>query len=399
MLARGDYLRAFATDNGAWGWSSFLLGRWNPAQEEFVRLTETGVNEDEVFFASDSGRRVIAGFVGGGLGVTDRSSDRWRGLGVIVSGGLTDRSGEFRTADTEGTGVNDSIVSEREFQTNDEWGAGNEVYEHRDWTIGARVLVSGAFIGSTTDPRGLILSGFVDLIDGTRRAVYTHTDPDDESKQIVYRGALGSQGGVFAGFRRQTDFGAEWRYGLGLSGGARFRRESSVDADGESIFTAQNRGHLDENATTNPDNGDVIAIVGENNPNLEVDATLSALGGLEWRLGPPVVLLLQGNASVTADYDRYRYFDTTNDLVWTEWTLDHILNVSLDTDFGIQFDLPNGVFLTVSGDLPRLATGSADLALDPLPRSPEGQSPGVSLPRETGSRQSIGLSLEVAVRR
>jgi len=399
VLMRGDYLRARETENGASGWSAFLVGRWDPIQEEFARFTETGVNDDGVFFGPETGDRVIAGVLGGGAGLTRESAEGWRGLGVIASAGLTDRSGEFRTADTKGAGVNNEIVSESEFQTNDDWGAGNDLYEHRDSTISARVLASGALIRPLSDHRALILSGFLDLLDGTRRASYTHTNPDDQSREVLFRGALLSEGGIFAGIRRETEYGAELRYGLGLSGGARFRRENSVDADGESIFTAQNRAHLVESTATNPDNGDVISISGASNPSLTVDATLSFLGGLEWKLGPPVVLLLQTAASATADYDRYRYFDTTNDLVWTEWTLDHNLAVDLGVDFGVQFMLPNAVFITVSGGLPRLVDGSANLALDPLPRSPEGQSPGVSLPRETSNSQSINVAFEVVVRR
>lgn len=398
LLIRGDYLRARSTETGGFGWSTFLVGRWDPTQEEFVRLTETGVNDDGQFFAPGNDSRVLAGFAGGGLGVTDSSGSGWRGLGFVASVGLTDRSGRYRTADTAGAGVSTEIVSEQQFQTNDDWGAGNDFYEHRDWTISARALLTAAVVRPIEEQRGLIVSGFMELVDGSRRASYTHTDPEDESKAIIYTGALGSEGGVFAGFRQETDYGAEWRYGLSLRGGARFRRDNSVDADGESLFTAQNRGHLVESTTTNPDNGDVVSIAGIVNPNLQVEATLSFLSALEWRIGTPIVLFLQGDASVTADYDRYRYFDTTNDLVWSEWTLDHSLRAALDVDFGVQFALPNGTFLTVGGALPRMIGGSAGLSLDPLPNSPEGQSPGVSLPRESSNGQSIGIALEVVVR-
>ena len=150
---------------------------------------------------------------------------------------------------------------------------------------------------------------------------------------------------------------------------------------------------------TDPDNGAVIAF-GEND--LAIAGDLSFLAAMEWRIGPPVVIYVTGSATVGMDFDRYRYFDTTNNVVWTEW--DNQLDYSLDlgSDFGIQFTLPEGPFITVSGNLPTLlsaTTGDNYFTFDANPSSPGGESAGITADKDTANGQGFTVTIDVTIRR
>ena len=398
----GAYQAAMVDGDRATGYYAYLCGYWDPVTEEFERTTNTADNGGEMYYSADpffaNEPRRIELEPTTRFGIVQTADGEWKGLGARLSASVTDTSTRYVRADTTGNGFADSLVTEETFETAD-YGNNQAFYDRKEQTKSVTASVYPAMMRPRDGGGDLILSGFLDLVDGSRAVSYVRTSSTDESRNVVTTGSLLSSGGVFAGVSRPTDFGAELRSGVRAEFDVGFRRETDVDAAGASEFDPQNTGRLPEDAQTDPDNGDVI-----NNgaADLTIGSEIGFLGGLEWRIADPLVVFVTGSATLGLNYNRYRYFDTTTDTVWTEWTANNELSFGLGSDFGVQFTLPNGPFVTVSGSLPDFLTGTAGdnyLTLDPMPGSDAGESPGITSDKVTGNGQGFTVNVNVTVRR
>lgn len=398
----GNYLQAWQENGTARGFYGSLSLYWDPVREEFTRTTDVNTNGGEKYISAGGGTAVYAAMPIFSYGIMKEDNGIWYSLGSRAAFAISDFSTDFIAVDTDADGFDDKVVTVKNWWTSTEaWGAGNPYYKNRDQIQTYFAAIYPSMIKPLDGGKDLILSGRLDLIDLQRTVTYTHTVDTDESKNEILVGSYATSGIFFAGFRKQTDFGAECRYGLYTDFDVDFRKENDLDVAGADTFDPANKKHYVEVAWgADPDDGDVTASAG--NPSLAIDTSIGAISGMQWRISPEVVFFGSGHAEVNFLYDSYKVFDTATGTVWTEWDMRNDMSFDISGDFGLQFALPKGTFITVSGVLPNLLTGTTTdnfLDFDPTPTSDAGDSAGVTADKNLLNGQGFTITVEVTVRR
>lgn len=394
--ASGDYLRAWSKDDLDLGFYGGMSLYWDPKREEYTWTKDTALNGGNPVVSAGNRRselQLTPYFTGG---VVKKDGAVRYSLGGVASIDMDDTSRQLTAVDTNADGFRDKIVTWEEWQTDTTWGQGNPYYKDLQQTWRYIVSLYPSMMKPLKDGKDLILSGRLDLLDLTRDVSFTHTADTDQSKTETFSGSYGTSGSVLAGIRKKTDFGAELRYGAYTNFDVNFRKDIDVDAAGADNFDSRNTHHYSEvNWGADPDNGDVTNF---GSVPLTINADLGAVSGLQWRISPEVVFFGSGSAALNFNYNKYAVFDTATGKAWTEWTMKNTLSYSIGGDFGLQFQLPKGPFITVSGVLPTLLSGTSSdnyLTFDPLPSG----STNITSDKSLSDGEGFTVTVKVTVRR
>ncbi len=396
----GNYLSSWKQDDLNVGLYGGLWLNWDPKNEEFTWTTDKAQNGGKAFISSapfGGSRATFKGHPYLIFGIVKTVADTWYSLGGSASLDLEDTSRQLTAVDTNADGFDDKIVTMKEQQTSTAaWGAGLPYYDDRRQTWRYTVSLYPSMIKPLKEGNDLILSGRLDLLDLKRDVSFTHTADTDQSKTETLTGSYGTSGSFLAGIRKKTDFGAEFRYGAYTNFDVNFESQDSVDNAGADNFDSRNTHHYNEvNWGADPDNGDVTNF---GSVPFTINADLGAVFGLQWRVSPEIVFFGSGSATVNFNYKKYAVFDTATGKVWTEWTMKNTLGYSIGGDFGLQFQLPKGPFITVSGVLPTLLRGTTSdnyLTFDPLPSG----STNVTSDKSLSDGEGFTVTVKVTVRR
>ena len=390
-----------STDSFDLGFGGSYLLYSDPVTEELDRRTDAGLNSSNKFIddnATPSSTVVHVPMVSFGLTKDDGNDEL--GIGARARIQLSDYSKEYIAVDQDADGFDDAIVPYGDFYVNTSWGLGNAYYDRKDTYTSYSATLYPYMIRPLSGGNALILSGNYYLLNRRQDASYLRYGAGDlDVYKSTTDGSL-TTGTVFAGIGRETDSGAELRYGARLSVAADRHFTVDLDTAGVSTFDPNNTRNLAEvNWGADPDNQDVR---NAGDPTLSLDAAIHIVAGLLWPVNELITVYGDGSLSYGIDLERYQVFDTgSTGAVWTEWTIRHSIDLSADFDAGLYITLPNGAYITINGSIPFYLspTTIADWTADGLPASPSGDSAGVTNDTFDSAGMNFGLSISYTVRR
>ncbi len=260
----------------------------------------------------------------------------------------------FVIADKDDDGFNESIVTIKEFMTNDEWGSGHSFFEDQDNLTNIKLTLSPDYILPITDNIELLISADWQILNLTTITEFERTESTDKNIKITeLQKAYGINSfGITCGISKEIHPTFKLRIGGG------YEREVTISSiledlneDGTSKFDDNNLDHYGEiGMSYDPDNGKI-----HNNSNFgingdfEVKHIIKVIAGGKWEPVKRVSFF----SSITASFDlaeKYWYvFETYDNTTWSERELENDLDLDINTIIGTAIKLTDSFTISFNG--------------------------------------------------